>query len=50
MLSKIIIDDDVLRETNASNAYHRVLKHFSMQGHTEALDVMYLDGAATLSS
>lgn len=47
---KSYLDDDVLRETNASNAYHRALKHFSMQGHADALEVMYLDGAATLSS
>ncbi|WP_407331946.1 glycosyltransferase family 4 protein [Enterovibrio sp. 27052020O] len=47
---KHYLDDDVLRESNAIKAYHRALQHFSMQGHADKLEAIYLDGATRSSS
>ncbi|WP_325891069.1 glycosyltransferase family 4 protein [Grimontia sp. NTOU-MAR1] len=39
---KRYLDDESLRESNATRAYRRALEHFSMQGHADKLESIYL--------
>ncbi|EOD77435.1 hypothetical protein D515_03886 [Grimontia indica] len=41
---KLYLDDESLRASNAANAYQRALEHFSMQGHADKLEQIYLRG------
>ncbi|CZF85294.1 Mannosylfructose-phosphate synthase [Grimontia celer] len=41
---KRYLDDESLRVSNAANAYQRALEHFSMRGHADKLEQIYLRG------
>ncbi|MDD1783840.1 glycosyltransferase family 4 protein [Enterovibrio sp. ZSDZ35] len=43
---KQYLDDSTLLATNAKNAYQRALTHFSMLGHADNLEQIYLRGVA----